>query len=400
MFKKIIFLIFIGMISAQNNYPIVLVHGFMGWGTEEMGGYKYWGGSEDYAQFLRDEGHTVFTVSIGPVSSNWERAIEVYSQLKGGQVDYGKAHSNQFSLIQKPEGKIYTALYPEWDENHPVHLIGHSMGGQTARMLQYLLTHEIMEDDNNGIAEESSLLSGLHQNWIRSITSISTPHDGTTLADIVTRTMPFVQYFVGLAGVVGTRFYEFDLEQWGFSREEEESWTGYVKRMRTHNAWDSKNMSSWELSIEGAKELNAFLQVDPDVYYFSISTTTTIKKDESQYHIPINGTSLLTRTRSKIIGSRVGYWNDGSATDSTWYENDGIVNTRSMRGPTTGANGPDPIVKYDENELLIPGQWYTLGPFQIDHWNIVGHLGTEEANAFAKQILFNQAVRLKALPSF
>ena len=124
---------------AQNTYPIVLVHGFMGWGEDEMGGYRYWGGRQDYAQMLRDEGHTVFTVSIGPVSSNWERAVEVYTQLKGGQVDYGKAHAEQFNIIQKPEDKVYNALYPEWDEVHPIHLIGHSMGGQTARMLQYLL---------------------------------------------------------------------------------------------------------------------------------------------------------------------------------------------------------------------------------------------------------------------
>ena len=29
-------------IFSQNQYPIVLIHGFMGWGTDEMGGYKYW----------------------------------------------------------------------------------------------------------------------------------------------------------------------------------------------------------------------------------------------------------------------------------------------------------------------------------------------------------------------
>jgi len=32
-----------GQLSAENNYPIVLVHGFVGWGPEEMGGYHYLG---------------------------------------------------------------------------------------------------------------------------------------------------------------------------------------------------------------------------------------------------------------------------------------------------------------------------------------------------------------------
>lgn len=385
---------------AQNTYPIVLVHGFMGWGEDEMGGYRYWGGRQDYAQMLRDEGHTVFTVSIGPVSSNWERAVEVYTQLKGGQVDYGKAHAEQFNIIQKPEDKVYNALYPEWDEVHPIHLIGHSMGGQTARMLQYLLSQEVVGNSETGEPEFSPLLGKTHTNWVRSITSISTPHNGTTLTDVVTKIIPFVQYFVGVAGVVGTRFYEFDLQQWGFSRSEDESWAGYVKRMRNHHAWKSKNMSSWDLSIVGAQELNGILQADPDVFYFSICTSTTEKKINSPNHFPIEGTSILARSRSKLLGSRVGYWADGTQTDSTWFENDGIVNTCSMAGPTTGVNGADPIVLYEENDLLIPGQWYTMGPIQVDHWNIVGHMGNDQTDGMAKYILSNQAMRLQALPMF
>jgi triacylglycerol esterase/lipase EstA (alpha/beta hydrolase family) len=39
-------ILFLGCITAQNNYPIVLIHGFMGWGPNEMGGYRYWGGEQ------------------------------------------------------------------------------------------------------------------------------------------------------------------------------------------------------------------------------------------------------------------------------------------------------------------------------------------------------------------
>ena len=31
--------------DANNKYPIVLIHGFIVWGPEEMGGYNYWGGN-------------------------------------------------------------------------------------------------------------------------------------------------------------------------------------------------------------------------------------------------------------------------------------------------------------------------------------------------------------------
>ena len=126
-----------GLLIAQNNYPIVLIHGFMGWGSDELGDYNYWGGRKDFIKSLEDQGHLVFELSLGPVSSNWERAIEAYYQLKGGQVDYGKAHSNKYGLIQKPLGKSYDGLYKNWGQDDPVHIIAHSMGGQTARTVSY-----------------------------------------------------------------------------------------------------------------------------------------------------------------------------------------------------------------------------------------------------------------------
>ena len=165
------FFLLLNVISGQNDYPIVLIHGFLGWGNEEMGNYRYWGGHKDIQKMLEENGFKVFNVSVGPISSNWDRAIEIYYQLKGGQIDYGYKHSEKYGLIQKPSDKQYVGLYPEWDKNNPVHLVGHSMGGQTARMLQYLLETELFEDDSGNqkdliiltsIIEEQLDLSGVN----------------------------------------------------------------------------------------------------------------------------------------------------------------------------------------------------------------------------------------------
>ena len=391
------YIFILGLLNAQNNYPIVLLHGFMGWGSNEMGHYNYWGGRNDFVKSLEDNGHIVFELSLGPVSSNWERAIEAYYQLKGGQVDYGKGHAEKYNIEQKPTGKIYDALYPQWDEYHPIHIISHSMGGQTARMLQYLLNNEIFSDEVSKIKEESKLLGTQHNNLIKSITTIATPHNGTTLTEIVTKTIPFVQYFVGIAGVIGTDFYDFDLEQWGFLRNSNETWLNYINRMRTHHAWESKNISAWDLSLEGSKELNSKLQASPQVFYFSFVTTTTNKRANSLFHDPVDETPILIRIRSKLIGSRTGYWDDGQKTDSLWFENDGIVNTVSMYGPTTGYNGPDPILEYEETELLIPGQWYWMKIPEMDHYSIIGHLGNDKKIEQAEEYLIQHALRLKNL---
>ena len=90
---------------------VFLVGGIMKWAS-----YSYWGGHNNLQKILEHNGYKVFNVSVGPISSNWDRAVEVYYQLKGGQVDYGYDHSNKYGLIQKPVDKKYKGLYPEWDK--------------------------------------------------------------------------------------------------------------------------------------------------------------------------------------------------------------------------------------------------------------------------------------------
>ena len=384
-------ILFFSFLLAQNNYPVVLIHGFMGWGPDEMGDYSYWGGNKNYIDSLRSEGHKIIEVSVGPISSNWDRAIEVFYQLKGGQVDYGFYHSQKNKIIQKPKEKIYKGLYPEWNQHFPVHIIGHSMGGQTARVLIYLLSQEIYQDS---VKKEASILLGeSHTGWIKSITTISTPHDGTTLEHIITSAIPFVQYFAGIAGLFGNNYFHFDLEQFGFNKSENESWLGFINRLNKNAITKTKNFSSYDLSLNGARDLNGYSQVSPEVYYFSFVTSTTKVDEKTGFHIPFEDTPLLNKARAKMIGSRSGYWLDGTQTDSLWYENDGVVNSISMFGPTTGVNGADPIVEYDPGELLITGQWYWTKINQMDHWSVIGHFGSEETKLLGYSII-SQHVRL------
>ena len=392
------FVFLINILSGQNDYPIVLVHGFFGWGNDEMGNYRYWGGHKDIQKTLEDNGYKVFNVSVGPISSNWDRAVEVYYRLKGGQVDYGHGHSKKYGLIQQPIDKQYKGLYPEWDEKHPVHVIGHSMGGQTARMLQFLLETELFEDDSSKKKEKSELLGQSNRGWISSITSIATPHDGSTLADIVTKTFPFIQYFIGLAGVVGTNFYNFDLSQWNLIRGADETWSSYVHRMRNHKAWETKNISAWDLSVDGAAELNGYLNASPDIYYFSFVFSATSKDKSTGYHIPNKDVFLLIRSRARLLGSKIVFKSDGSETDSTWWENDGIVNVRSMKGPTSGQNGPDPIVPFVKSDPLMQGQWYTFDTINLDHYQSVGHMLTKEKRKILNSLYINHAKLLLSLP--
>ena len=70
-----------------------------------------------------------------------------------------------------------------------MHFVGHSMGGTTIRMLEYLL----QKGDANEVATSGSAVSNLFQtnrgpnggNWIRSIFTLSTPFDGSPLQTVL-----------------------------------------------------------------------------------------------------------------------------------------------------------------------------------------------------------------------
>jgi triacylglycerol lipase len=61
---------------------------------------------QDYMKIFRDRGYITHYASVGPVSSNHDRACELYAQIKGTVVDYGQAHSSQFGHARY--GRNYT----------------------------------------------------------------------------------------------------------------------------------------------------------------------------------------------------------------------------------------------------------------------------------------------------
>jgi len=365
---KLTYLLLLSSLVATTTTPIILMHGFIGWGRDEMNGYNYWGGTVDLQEYLISNGYEVYTVSMGPISSNWDRAIEAFYQIKGGQVNYGIEHSETYNIIQSPNGKSYDGYYPIWDENHPVHIIAHSQGGQTARMLEYILEY-------NNPNEDSDLLKHKTSGWIKSITTISTPHNGTILADIISKNLSFLQKITPFFGIINNssieQFYDFDLDQWGIHREKDESTSDYLKRLSASSIKESKNFSAWDVSILGAKSFNDIYITDPNVYYFSYPTYST-KEISNGTHIPDSNMSLKLWPSALIMGqsSRFGV---------AWNMNDGIVNTISMKFPISSNNKEAPNKKFN-NENIESGVWQVMDLTHSDHNTVIGHsiMGIDE----------------------
>ena len=371
----------LSQLGGTNTYPIVLVHGFGGFGRDELIGYKYWGGFVDIQEELKKRGYETITAVIGPFSSNWDRACELFAYIKGGTVDYGLAHSERIG--HRRFGRTYPGIYPEWGEIDPItgkinkiHLIAHSQGGQTSRTLIQLLEQGCREEvDNTPDYDTNPLFQG-SKNWVHSLTTISTPHDGMTVNYMMNKVFPFAQRLVRATGMLSREFdgvlYDFKMDQWELERKEDESFFDYAKRLRSRTFWRrTEDTSDYDLSPEGASVLNKWVKAQPNVYYFSYATEETFKDPITGYQYPEFTMDLIWFPAAIFMGSFTRETPGEIVIDETWWQNDGVVNTNSMDGPTL--NSTDEIIQFNGNPQK--GKWNYMGVLEsCDHADIIGSL--------------------------
>jgi triacylglycerol lipase len=344
-----------------------------------LGPLNYWGGLNDIPTYLHNNGFTAYPASIGPFSSNWDRACELFAQIKGGQVDYGLAHASKYGHARY--GRTFPGLYPQWGGADPrtgqidkVHLITHSMGGQTARQLLQLLAQGSAEERAATPANQlSPLFAGGKTSWVDGVITISSPNNGSPAVYEVESILPFLPQFIAFLSAFesDTQFlgYDFMLDQWGLTRQPGESWAAYVNRIETSGIAVSKDNAEWDLSPEGASVLNGSVAAQPGIYYFSVGTLDTYRDWFSQHQLPDVGMSPLFVPFSIYIGEYTQNSTGHVLIDSSWWANDGIVSTNSMAGPTT--NSTDAIVPYSGTPLT--GKWNYFNVMNYySHLDIIG----------------------------
>ncbi|CEG43123.1 uncharacterized protein PHALS_13340 [Plasmopara halstedii] len=410
MFHIVVMLALIAVISvtltqATNNYPIILVSGFTGWSRDELLGFKYWGGIQgDFQEDLKAKGFTVYTSAIGPFASNWDRACELYANIKGGQVDYGQNHSSTHNHLRY--GRNYTGLYPQWGtigadgSIRKVHLIGHSLGGQTIRMLAQMLEHgtagaPIPEDPSS-----HPLFAG-GKSWVHSITTISSPNQGTTLGDgiseignTVKNLLAGILNIVGILGDSAKMVYDAKLDQWGITTKRiGESIPAYLDRVFSSPIFDPgfKDICLWSVSTGGAKEDATWVTTLSSVYYYSYSNVDTFDTRDLHFRKVSRPNPLTMLLPLNPLGTFIGgrYTTDRLGLATTWQPNDGVCNTISM-----GSDGVGPAVTFTGSSEL--GKWNKLRLLnRLDHIAIVGiTLHTQVLNLYS-----SHAAVLYALPT-
>lgn len=402
-----------------NKYPIVLVHGLFGWGNDELAHLNYWGGSDSLRELLSQKGYEVYTPSIGPVASNWDRACELYAYLLGGTVDYGAAHAAKYGHDRY--GRTFPGVLPGLKDPNgtlKVHLVGHSMGGETVRMLAQLLENgDANEQSATTDGSISPLFASTNRHWIASITTISTPHDGSQFDDTKYEIEPLTHQFIAaLASATGANIndenlgLDFKLDQWGLTRKPGESYKSYFNRVMDSNLWCKTNdLSVYDLDTDGAAVLNDYAHAQKDIYYFSIACSDTYASPFwPHYQKPYPNMNPLLWKSSTYMGSHVNYAYGHVQITSEWWENDGIVSVRSAICPHSYVSSKDHDAvdlsyglaangTYEFKDGTKPGVWNYLEKIrQTDHLNVVGQNQNKE---LLQGKFYQLAAMLESIPA-
>lgn len=124
---------------AQTKYPIVLVHGFLGWSTM-VGVWDYF---NHIPTALKNDGASVYVVQLSQTNSDAVRGEQLLAQVQ--------------QILATSGAK-------------KVNLIGHSMGGLDSRYV-----------------------AGVRPDLVASVTTVGTPHRGSPVADVIMKPGSFNQ---------------------------------------------------------------------------------------------------------------------------------------------------------------------------------------------------------------
>ncbi|KAI8613317.1 Alpha/Beta hydrolase protein [Chytriomyces sp. MP71] len=345
--------------TEGNKYPTVFIHGLAGWSEQRpiLGFLNYWGGAtQNLLEVTREQGFTVVAPGVGPLSSNWERACEAFAQLTGTKTDYGVERSVKFGHSRYGEDWTGKAMLPEFAANfkpsagkvQKINMVGHSMGGPTARMLTHFLTYgsqvEMDACTNTKTVCSPLFWTNKTTSYVNSVLALSGTHQGSQVDDYLHATKGLVNFVKGLfATLVGVNnfnkvdVWDLQLGHWGLDQRPSETFPNYLERVCASPWFLGKSNAFFDLSVAFQSDsLLSFVKNSPDTTYFSVAGRTT------NYVFGVALAEITTNLFLIPFANLIGTYSNSSLpalrqyNQEDWRQNDGLVSIASSRSPSSG----------------------------------------------------------------
>ncbi len=340
--------------KSKSDLKFVFVHGLSGWGHYDTinNFMPYWGlTGGSITKYLGRQGYDCYEPSVAPAGSAWDRACELYAELTGSRVDYGKEHSERCNHERYGEDYSKKPLMKDF-ENSKIVLIGHSFGGATIRLFSEILVNgaeaeqQVSDDD-----DISPFFKGGDTERIFAIITLAAPSNGTTAYDM----------------------YEddsFDVDS--FSIPKKYIRAGNTMSKGTKAEKDGRieeDYAAFDMHIDNAAELNKKITTFENVYYFAYPCSTTVSSDDGEKVPDAKITESLFMKSAILMSKYTGVTKGGITIDESWQSNDGLVNEVSAMAPSFA-----PSKIFTEEEQLQPGYYYVMPTRVGDHMYFQGGL--------------------------